>query len=124
MSTSTLQMDSVASPAAREFALLEALNGLLNLTIDSLSQGAAGDLLQVSRRIEGNAAELSAALMQLSGAKLTLQAQQERRRLVAGLREQRCLCRALLRRWRRSITLRQQLLGVAGDSPYTESRWC
>lgn len=124
MSTSTLQMDSVASPAAREFALLEALNGLLNLTIDSLSQGAAGDLLQVSRRIEGNAAELSAALMQLSGAKLTLQAQQERRRLVAGLREQRCLCRALLRRWRRSITLRQQLLGVGGDSPYTESLWC
>jgi hypothetical protein len=58
---------------------------------------------------------------------LTPEAQQQRQRLLAELRQQRAFCSAMLRRWRRSIRLRQQLLDLANEPViYTESidpRW-
>ena len=64
---------------------------------------------------------LMATSLHLGRLPLTPEAQQQRQKLLAELRQQRSFCRAMLRRWRRSILLRQQLLDLATEPRPTPS---
>jgi hypothetical protein len=102
--------------------LLETLKSLLETAIRSLSGGEAGALIEVSRQIRSTADEVMALSLQLGHLPWTPEAQQERRKLLEELGQQRAFCRAMLRRWRRSLVLRRQLLGLQAEPvPYTES---
>lgn len=110
------------SPMDQELVLLETLKSLLDEAMRSLSGGEALPLLEVSRQISVTAHDLTAFSLQMAGLPWTAEAQQHRRKLLAELSQQRAFCRAMLRRWRRSIVLRQQLLGLQAEpAPYTES---
>ncbi len=116
------QSQSQSSVAAdREFILLETLKSLLDVAMRSLGGGEALPLLEVSRQINLTAQELTAFSLQIGRMPLTPEAQQRRRKLLAELSQQRAFCRAMLRRWRRSIAMRQQLLALRSEPvPYTE----
>jgi len=111
----------------QELVLLETLRALLTAAIRSLSRGEPADVVDVSRDISAIAGNVMAASVNLSRLPLTPEAQQQRQKLLAELRQQRSFCRAMLRRWRRSILLRQQLLDLATEpTTYTDSldpRW-
>jgi len=110
------------SPMDQELVLLETLKSLLDEAMRSLSGGEALPLLEVSRQISVTAQGLTAFSLQMGCLPWTAEAQQHRRKLLAELSQQRAFCRAMLRRWRRSIVLRQQLLGLQDEPvPYTES---
>lgn len=110
------------SPMDQELVLLETLKSLLEEAMRSLSGGEALPLLEVSRQLSVTAQELSAFSLQMGSLPWSVEAQQSRRKLLAELGQQRAFCRAMLRRWRRSIVLRQQLLGLQDEPvPYTES---
>ena len=110
------------SPMDQELVLLETLKSLLEAAIRSLSGGDAEVLIEVSRQIRSTADEVIALEAQLGRLPGTPQAQQERRKLLAELGQQRAFCRAMLRRWRRSLVLRRQLFGLQAEPvPYTES---
>ncbi len=126
-----LQIESPSGSVAtelQELVLLDTLKGLLTVAIRSLSLGEAENMAEISQQINAAADEVMATSLNLSRLPLTPEAQQQRQRLLAELRQQRAFCRAMLRRWRRSILLRQQLLGLATEPViYTESvdpRWC
>ena len=113
---------SPLSPMDQELVLLETLKSLLEEAMRSLSGGEALPLLEVSRQINLTAQELTAFALQMGRLPWTPEAQQQRRKLLAELGQQRSFCRAMLRRWRRAIVLRQQLLGLQDEpAPYTES---
>jgi hypothetical protein len=107
---------------ARELLLLESLRSLLAATTGSLCSGDALPLLETSRQIHCVTGELIALSVQLSRTCSSSDQQQQRRKLILELGQQRAFCRAMLRRWRRSIALRSQLLDMRGEPvPYTES---
>ncbi|MGD0929835.1 MAG: hypothetical protein ABR902_04205 [Candidatus Korobacteraceae bacterium] len=113
---------SPLSQMDKQLVLLETLKSLLDEATRSLSGGEALPLLEVSRQINLTAQELSAFCLQVGCLPWTAEAQQRRRKLLSELSQQRAFCRAMLRRWRRSIVLRQQLLGLQDEpGPYTES---
>lgn len=106
----------------QQLVVLETLKALLSAAIRSLSRGEPADLSEVSRDIQATADGVMAASLNQDRLVLTPEEQQQRRKLLAELRQQRSFCRAMLRRWRRSILLRQQLLDLAtGPMTYTES---
>lgn len=110
--------------AGQELFLLETLKSLLDGAIRCLSGGEPAPLLEMGRQIGSTAQQLLALVSQLSPHPANPWAQQKRRKLLSQLGQQLSFCRALLRRWRRSITLRQQLLDVENETvPYTEARW-
>ena len=111
------------SPMDEQLILLETLKGLLDAAVRSLSGGEALPLLELSRQITGAANDLMCLSLQVGHLPWTPEHQEQRRRLLVELSQQRAFCRAMLRRWRRSLALRQQLLGLraAQDVPYTES---
>jgi len=110
------------SPMEQELVLLETMKALLEVAMRALSGGEALPLLEVSRQIGLTAQELTAFSLQMGRLPWTPEAQQQRRKLLLELSQQRAFCRAMLRRWRRSIALRQQLLGLQTEPvPYTES---
>jgi hypothetical protein len=110
------------APTAQELVLLETLKSLLDEAVRSLSGGEALPLLEVSRQINLTAQQITALALHMGCLPWTAEAQQQRRKLLAELNQQRAFCRAMLRRWRRSIILRQQLLGLRHEPvPYTES---
>lgn len=128
--TSPLVAESRGSQPARmdlagqELFLLETLKALLDGAIRCLSGGEPAPLVEMSRQIGSTAQELLALASQLSRNSANPEAQQRRRQLLTELGQQRSFCRAMLRRWRRSISLRQQLLSMASDTvPYTDARW-
>jgi len=113
-------------PGVEEIVLLDTLKTLLTVAIRSLSQGEPEQLMEVSRQIRSAADQSMAAAINLGQLPTSIEAQQQRQKLLAELRQQRCFCRAILRRWRRSIFLRQQLLQGVATAPYTDSleeRW-
>ena len=110
------------SPADQELVLLETMQTLLDSATQSLAGGQALPLLEVSRQIGITAQQLTAFCLPMGSLPWTEEAQQHRRKLLAELSQQRSFCRAMLRRWRRSIALRQQLLRLQSEPvPYTES---
>lgn len=121
----SLQIASPSGPVAtelHELALLDTLNGLLAVAIQLLSRGEPENVVELSRQINATADEIMATSLNLSRLPVIPEAQLQRQRLLAELRQQSAFCRAMLRRWRRSIRLRQQLLGLAtGLVIYTES---
>jgi hypothetical protein len=113
---------SSPSPLDQELVLFETLNSLLETAMRSLSSGEAGTLMEASRQIRLTADEVMELSAQLGRLPRTPAVQQERRKLLAELGQQQAFCRAMLRRWRRSLALRQQLLGLRAEPlPYTES---
>ena len=114
---------NLTEPAVeQELFLLETLKSLLDGAVRALAGGEAASLLEVSRQIEFTAQQLIALSLQLGRIPWTAEAQQNRRKLLAELAQQRAFCRAMLRRWRRSIALRKQLLALANEpAPYSES---
>jgi hypothetical protein len=114
-------------PEVQELVLLEILKELLTATIRSLSRGEPAELAELSSSISANAEEVAATESDLRRLPLTPAAQRQRRKLLAELRQQRSFCQAMLRRWRRSILLRRQLLDLAtGTATYSEAldpRW-
>lgn len=96
----------------QELVLLETLKELLTSAIRCLSGGEAGSLVETSRQISATAGDLMALAGQLGHLPLTAEEQQRRRKLLAELSQQRSFCRAMLRRWRRSLLLRRELLAV------------
>jgi|SRR5208337_37157 len=114
-------------PDAQELVLLETLKELLTAAIRSLSRGEPKELVELSRNISATADEVAATESSLCRLPLTPAAQQQRQKLLAELRQQRSFCRAMLRRWRRSILLRRRLLDLAtGTATYSEAleaRW-
>ncbi len=95
---------------------------MLESAIRLLSGGEAGPLIEVSGQIRSTAEEVMALSLQLGHLPSNPETQQQRQKLLTELGQQRAFCRAMLRRWRRSIVLRQQLLGRQTESlPYTES---
>jgi hypothetical protein len=113
---------NLLSPAEQELALLQTVKSMLDAVAQSLRDGEAEPLVKVSREINSPAQDLMALWMQLGHIPCTPEAQSQRRKLLAEIGRQRTFCRAMLRRWRRSITLRRQLLGLR-DEPglYTEA---
>lgn len=110
------------SPVEQELALLQAVKSLLQSATQSLRAGDAPPLVEVSRQIDSGVQELMALWLQLGRIPGTPEAQQQRRKLLAEIGRQRTFCRAMLRRWRRSITLRRQLLGLRAEPGlYTEA---
>ena len=110
------------SPPDQELVLLETLKSLLEAAMRLLSGGEAGPLIEVSGQIRSTAEEVMALSLQLGHLPSNPETQQQRQKLLTELGQQRAFCRAMLRRWRRSIVLRQQLLGRQTESlPYTES---
>ncbi len=106
----------------QQVVLLETLKSLLEGASRSLSGGEALPLMEMSRQITSTAQELLALSVQLSRIPSSPEAQQRRRKLLAELGQQRAFCSAMLRRWRRSLALRQQLLGLQNEpAPYTDS---
>ena len=125
------KIESPSNPVPHEFqelVVLETLKALLTVAIRSLSRGEPANLAEVSRRINATADEVMSTSLNLGRLPLTPETQQRRRKLLAELRQQSSFCRAMLRRWRRSILLRQQLLDLAIEPvTYTEPldpRWC
>lgn len=112
----------VPSPTVdEEVFLLETLKTLLDGAICSLGGGNAQSLLEMSRQIKCTVEQLLAFCLQGGAAGATPQAQHRRRKLLAELAQQRAFCRAMLRRWHRSIALRRQLLALQDQpAPYTE----
>jgi len=114
-------------PEVQELVSLETLKELLTVATCLLNAGEAADLAEVSRHINATADEVMSTSLNLGRLPLTPEAQQQRQELLAELRQQRSFCRAMLRRWRRSILLRQQLLDLAAEPvTYTECldpRW-
>lgn len=105
----------------QELVLLETLKELLTAAMHSLSGGEAGNLLETSRQIGATAEDLIALASHLGHLPATPEEEQQRRKLLAELSQQRSFCRSMLRRWRRSILLRRQLLALHGE-PETYSR--
>jgi hypothetical protein len=95
--------------------LLETLKGLLTAAMHSLSGGDAGNLLETSRQISSTAEDLMALARHLGHLPSSPEEQQQRRKMLAQLSQQRSYCRAMLRRWRRSILLRRQLPALHGE---------
>jgi len=128
LSTKVESPSGTVPPEVQELVVLETLKALLTAAIRSLSRGEPANLAEVGRSINATAGEVVAASLNLGRLPLTPEAQQQRQKLLAELRQQRSFCHAMLRRWRRSILLRQQLLHLATESvTYTESldpRWC
>ena len=127
MSAKIASANVTVSPDVQELVLLETLRALLTAAIRSLSRGEPANLVDVSRDINAIGGDVMAASRNLGRLPMTPEVQQQRQRLLAELRQQRSFCRAMLRRWRRSILLRQRLLDLASEPPfYTEaldSRW-
>ncbi len=128
MNTTIESSNSQFPMEVQEVVLLETLKELLTAAIRSLSEGGTTELSQVSDRIKATAEQARAAELNLGHLPLTPAARQQRQKLVADLCRQRSFCRAMLRRWRRSMVLRQQLLDLAtGTVTYDEAldpRWC
>lgn len=109
------------SPMDQELVLLETMKTLLESAARSLAEGEALPLLEVSRHIGQTAQQLSEFSQCMGALPWSEEAQQQRRKLLAELCQQRAFCRAMLRRWRRSLALRQQLLRLQSEPlPYTE----
>ena len=116
------KIEATLSPEAQELVLLETLRALLTAAIQALSRGEAGSLAEVSRQVKRTAENIMATSLTLGHFPLTPEARQRRQKLLAELRQQRSFCRAMLRRWRRSILLRRQLLDLATEPTiYSES---
>jgi hypothetical protein len=111
-------------PEVQELVLLETLKALLTTAIRALSRAEPGALAEVSHDINTTAADILATSLNLGRFPLTPEAQRQRQKLLAEMRQQRSFCCAMLRRWRRSILLRQQLLDLATvPAIYSEARW-
>jgi hypothetical protein len=107
----------------QELVLLETLKELLTAAMRSLNGGEAGNLLETSRQISSTAGDLMTLARHLEHLPSTAEEQQQRRKLLAQLSQQRSYCRAMLRRWRRSILLRRRLAALHGEpATYSESR--
>ena len=121
-SLGTAALAAKLSPIEQELMLLETMKSLMDTATRSLSGGEAEPLLEVNRQVSQTAQDLTALSMQLGRLTWTPEAQEQRRKLLIELNHQRAFCRAMLRRWRRSIALRQQLLQMRGEPvPYTEA---
>ena len=122
-----LASSSLPTEIDQELVLLETLKELLTVAMGSLSGGEAGNLMEVGRQIGSTADDLMALASHLGHLPLTPEEQQQRRKLLAELGQQRAFCRAMLRRWRRSILLPRHLLALHGEAEtYTEpmeARW-
>jgi len=117
--------DPGPSPVAcvdQQLLLLENLKSLLDGASRCLAGGDPLPLLALSRQVTSTAQELLALSLQLANPSASDEAQQRRRQLLSDVAKQRAFCRAMLRRWRRSIALRQQLLELGSEPvPYTDS---
>jgi hypothetical protein len=112
----------VTSATNNEIMRLEALKELLAAAIRSLSQGEADNLLQVSREIRSDAETLTSLFSAAPVLPQCDDAKRQHRQLLGELAQQRCFWRALLRRWRRSILLRQRLHDLRSETAlYSES---
>jgi len=121
----TISVSAPHSIGTQEIILLETLKSLLDVAMRSLSAGQALPLLDVSRQISVTAKNLTEVSLEMGRFGSTSEAQAKRRKLLDELGQQRAFCRAMLRRWRRSIALRQQLLGMACEPvPYTDALPC
>jgi len=110
------------SPEVRELVLLETLKALLSAATRALSRGDPAALAEVSRDIHSTAADITAASLSLARLQLTPESQRRRRKLLTEMCQQGSFCWAMLRRWRRSILLRRQLLDLATEPTiYSES---
>jgi hypothetical protein len=117
--------NSEAAPIAaidQQLFLLETLKSSLDGAIRALSSADPSPLLETSRQISSTCQDLLALSLQLSRLPGLPDAQQRRHKLLAELGQQRAVCRAMLRRWRRSISLRRQLLSLRSEpEPYADS---
>ncbi len=105
----------VPSEIDQELVLLETLKELLTNAMGCLSGGEAGNLVETSRQISLTATDLMARAGQFAHLPSTPEEQQERRKLLAELGQQRSFCRAVLRRWRRTLLLRKRLLALQSE---------
>ncbi len=105
-----------------ELMLLETLKELLTIAMRSLSGGEASSLVETSRQISSTANNLMSLANQVGNLPSTPEEQQRRDKLLAELSQQRSFCRSMLRRWRRSVLLRRQLLVLQSEpDTYGES---
>jgi hypothetical protein len=121
---SSIQKLSTAlpAPADSELVLLERLCSLLDDAMGALVASKALPLQEVSRQITMTADELTRLMLQISRLPLSVEARQRRQEILTTLCEQHRFCRAMLRRWRRSVALRQQMLALNAEPLlYTES---
>ncbi len=113
---------SLPSQIDKEVVLLETLKELLTAAVRSLSGGEASSLVETSRQISSTANDLMTLANQVGNLPLTPEEQRRRGKLLAELSQQRSFCRSMLRRWRRSLLLRRQLLALQGEpDTYSES---
>jgi len=100
---------------------LQPLRELLAAAMKSLAAGEAGDLILASRRVTLYLQNSAPASFELCRMPISPEAQRRQRELLGELREQSAFCRAMLRRWRRSMLLRRQVFELGGEPlPYTE----
>lgn len=109
---------ATSSAAEQEWILLESLDALLADAVQALGSGEAQSVEQLGQQIQLTAQDLAALSLQIARAPQNGEAQLKRRQLLLNVRRQNDFCRAILRRWRRSLMLRQQLLEMAAPPAY------
>jgi hypothetical protein len=104
---------SAAPPAAdQQLSALQAVCALLNRAAEALKEGDARVLSDVGPGLAATADGVGSLWLQAGIAGMAPGAEAERRRLLISIAEQRRFCKSMLRRWRRFIVLRQQVLGL------------
>ena len=103
-------------PEVQDLVLLERLKSLLNAAMRALSRAEPEVLAEVSRQVTLTAEDVVAASRSMGCVALNPEAQGQRQKLLAEIRRQGSFCCAMLRRWRRSILLRRQLLDLATET--------
>ncbi|HTV65678.1 MAG TPA: hypothetical protein VMD98_08740 [Bryocella sp.] len=98
-----------------QLSALRALYTQLNEAAEWLEEGNAPMLTTMGQSISVAADGLRSLWLQVGVAGLSPEAEAERRRILALIAERRRFCRSMLRRWRRLVLLRRQLLGLESN---------
>ena len=120
-----VQLPTAAQPPVSGLSDVEWLDHLrevLQAALESLNRGDPEVLITSSWQIALQLQQSAAPSFEWARMPISSEAQRRRRELLGELREQSAFCRAMLRRWRRSILLRKQLLALEGEPAfYTEA---
>ena len=110
---------------------LDSLRVLLLRAAEALCAGDAVEVQQACNQLASGAVNLRPAFGELlpNRSGLTpVECEQRRRRILLPLLEARAFYLAALRRWRRSLCLRRNLMDLRRDAPACDeaevSRWC
>lgn len=99
----------------QQLSALRALCALLEQTADALKAGDARVLSEIGPSLASTADGLRSLWLEVGIGGLRHDMEAERRRLLTSIAERRRFSKSMLRRWRRFILLRRQILGLESN---------